>query len=553
VLRNIWLVISIFLLGVGLIGFWFFHREPKRDLSYLDAISEHSSDALALVLTANLEGYVAPCGCTSDPYGGIDRFAQVFLDLKAGLAGRAVLVDGGNMLFDSKTRNIADSCQDEAKIDLLLSTLKDLGLRFTMPGQFDFARGAGFAIDLYKKFGLQFPPDEELKIYPIDEHGLKISLLMIPAGYFLKRDIGLIKKSAEAAKAGGAQVVVVVSQMPSEKTKELMVPGTNIDIIFQAHTESMVPKSPIWASQAHPIWLEGGRQGQFFTYLLLQNVGSAKGAPLQLDSRAFAALEEKDLLVLRIQGLKQQLNDSSEDRRAFLNQRLQMAEVELESLLQVGSFTPLPGPSATFQAIPLSRRIVPNPKIKAQLDQYDASIPALVRKCEENVVCEKPDEGQATYVGVETCKTCHQAAYDVWKKAIVTVDAVNEEGAAIKRQVGHSRAWQTLVDDQKETDRSCVGCHSIGFMKKGGYCKAFEVDFRVNVQCESCHGPGSLHATTGDKRFITRRMDEQGCRECHVVPHISTYDSFNYEEKVQKILGPGHGEKLLQELQHKAR
>ena len=88
-------------------------------------------------------------------------------------------------------------------------------------------------------------------------------------------------------------------------------------------------------------------------------------------------------------------------------------------------------------------------------------------------------------------------------------------------------------------------------MQPGGYCKSTEVDFRKDVQCESCHGPGSLHAKSGKKQDIIGKVDEQTCRNCHHVPHIKSFESFNFERDVVKVLGKGHGEKLLQQLNHK--
>ena len=175
----------------------------------------------------------------------------------------------------------------------------------------------------------------------------------------------------------------------------------------------------------------------------------------------------------------------------------------------------------------------------------------MVKKCEENIECPNAAAHEAVYVGAQTCKNCHAQAFEVWEKAVTTDNTLNEEGKEISRMVGHSKAWQTLVDADKDMDRSCIGCHSIGFMQPGGYCKASQVDFRKNVQCESCHGAGSLHAQSGDKRFIKRQVPEEQCRSCHHVPHIQSYDSFNYEDRLVKILGKGHGEKLLNEIIHR--
>ena len=52
-----------------------------------------------------------------------------------------------------------------------------------------------------------------------------------------------------------------------------------------------------------------------------------------------------------------------------------------------------------------------------------------------------------------------------------------------------------------------------------------DVGFRKEVQCESCHGPGSIHAQSGNKKAI-KNPTEETCRGCHHVPHIQSFESF---------------------------
>ena len=70
--------------------------KKRRFITPLPALSQ---DAFALVFLSSLEGYVVPCGCTSNPLGGIDRFAQIFLDLKKATKNRLELIDTGNFII----------------------------------------------------------------------------------------------------------------------------------------------------------------------------------------------------------------------------------------------------------------------------------------------------------------------------------------------------------------------------------------------------------------------------------------------------------------------
>ena len=61
-----------------------------------------------------------------------------------------------------------------------------------------------------------------------------------------------------------------------------------------------------------------------------------------------------------------------------------------------------------------------------------------------------------------------------------------------------------------------------------------------NVQCEVCHGPGSLHLKDPKKKgLVTAKPSADFCAAtCHHPPHV---DGFDAAEKVKLILGKGHG------------
>jgi hypothetical protein len=59
------------------------------------------------------------------------------------------------------------------------------------------------------------------------------------------------------------------------------------------------------------------------------------------------------------------------------------------------------------------------------------------------------------------------------------------------------------------------------------------------VQCEVCHGPGSLHAKDPEKNKIpVARPTGESCTACHHPPHVHAFDA---AAKLPEILGPGHG------------
>lgn len=107
----------------------------------------------------------------------------------------------------------------------------------------------------------------------------------------------------------------------------------------------------------------------------------------------------------------------------------------------------------------------------------------------------------ATYVGTAQCVSCHKSAAAVWESS------------------PHAHAFATLTARQADADPKCIGCHTVGFGDTSGYRREFGASKLVDVGCESCHGPGSLHvrAKTGDTaiNFTFRTLDAGDCQKCH--------------------------------------
>ncbi|HEY4187973.1 MAG TPA: multiheme c-type cytochrome, partial [Polyangia bacterium] len=111
----------------------------------------------------------------------------------------------------------------------------------------------------------------------------------------------------------------------------------------------------------------------------------------------------------------------------------------------------------------------------------------------------------------------------------------------------HAQAWKTLVDGGKQADYKCIGCHVTGFGQVGGSSLGFTKRLE-SVQCETCHGPGSLHvAGEGNEQplAIKRQTPETVCLGCHTEQHS---DTFQYEAYLRDIVGAGHGAKLRGQL-----
>ncbi|MCP4231196.1 MAG: hypothetical protein GY771_13745, partial [bacterium] len=146
--------------------------------------------------------------------------------------------------------------------------------------------------------------------------------------------------------------------------------------------------------------------------------------------------------------------------------------------------------------------------------------------------------GIARYLGAAVCKECHSSAYN---------DYV---------ETAH---FDTMVDDPEnpydfysiwEADGKpdyCLVCHTTGWdetTNNGGADEPENYDNLLGIQCEACHGPGSLHvAGGGDKAEITINIGADLCGSCHNGEHHPTYDEWQesgHEDALVDLLDSGH-------------
>lgn len=84
--------------------------------------------------------------------------------------------------------------------------------------------------------------------------------------------------------------------------------------------------------------------------------------------------------------------------------------------------------------------------------------------------------------------------------------------------VGKEAGWVQYHSGEPDMSYDCAACHTTGYQSGGhqgdlaGITGTWQ---ETGVQCEACHGPGSLHASnpTGVRMLIDR--DSQMCAQCH--------------------------------------
>ncbi len=139
--------------------------------------------------------------------------------------------------------------------------------------------------------------------------------------------------------------------------------------------------------------------------------------------------------------------------------------------------------------------------------------------------------GEPPYDGRRKCVSCHKSQAESWEQtahARAMESLAPGEKAEAKRQAG-------LDPDEDYTgDPDCVGCHTTGYGRDGGYEIDDPDEHLADVGCEACHGPGSvyrrLHRKHGDRferhgetfpraELVEAGQDfefEERCNACHL-------------------------------------
>jgi len=236
-------------------------------------------------------------------------------------------------------------------------------------------------------------------------------------------------------------------------------------------------------------------------------------AGLDLDLAKFAADKDADALFVK----------QKRDERA------QLVALK-DKLVRQPLVVPARGSYFTLQQIRINKTLACNEPVQSAVTAFYKAAGEANFKAAADVPVPKPAKGKASYVGGEACDDCHSDAVEFWKKT------------------RHAQAWETLVDRGQQHDLDCTSCHVTGWAQPGGSNLA-HTEKLEDVQCETCHGPGSIHVAKGgeEKPFaIDRGPSTELCAtQCHTKEHS---DTFQLEAYLRDVVGPGHGEALRKQL-----
>ncbi len=497
-----------------------------------------------LVLLSDLAGAIEPCGCVKDQLGGLDHLAAFVVTGKKRLAaGASAIVSAGPLFFLDPALAPDKKAQDVAKAMTLASSLQHAGLVAFTPGRNDWAAGTDQLERLRATSGatlvganLEGVPPEWRRSAIHEIGGVKVGFvgaaaldraeLGVPDGIASREIVPAVRAQVDELKKQGAKILIGIAATGRGEAKRIAdaVPELHAVVVGSAsargegNTEAPPPERI-----GNVVIAEAGNH--LTTAVVLdfhvreQSFVFADGSGLEEGRKRAALLRRIDELRGRIG--QWESDASGKIAKADIDARKEeVKKLEAERTRLDMRPPPAKGSFFRYTVVEVRESLGSDPGVQDRLSAYYKQVNDSNRVAFANKLPPKPAPGQASYVGVETCDACHVEPREVWDKT------------------SHAKAYSTLTKQHKEFNLDCVSCHVTGYDKPGG-STVTHVENLENVQCEVCHGPGSLHVKNPKAVAIpVAKPKAEMCLTCHHPPHVHEFDA---NAKMAEILGKGHG------------
>lgn len=488
-----------------------------------------------LFFTTGTLGYIEPCGCTSKPLGGLQRLASVV----RGSDRPSALIDAGSLLFPDKVDSVTHD-QHVLKSRILARAYRKLGAVAINLGPSDLAVGRAFLAELQREGAVPFI---SANVRPVGEGGptvaqsflreiggIKIGLTGVATpedfpgtgGITAIEYAPVLRAEVMSLSKRGAELVIVLAHVSDAGARDIARAVPGIDIVIRS-PGTAITAEPAGPTQVGDVWVvEAGSQGQRVGRLRIELGTSAPRRPVAFDDGGYALRKRHALVERKISALERQIEAwRGDDTRAqAIDARKEQIARLRADLGKQTSPVATEGPHIRFDLIDLTEQVSADRDMQGVLEAYYTQLKAMNMDKGDVTRCKPTSTEAPTYVGTAECVECHEEAHDFWKKT------------------KHAVAWKTLEDQDKHFDLTCIGCHTIGYEKPGGFCKLSDVGVLKDVGCENCHGPGSTHVEDSDPDSIRLSVTESTCAgECHVPEHS---DTFEFQKYLREITGEGH-------------
>jgi len=481
--------------------------------------------------TAQTQGTLEPCGCTSDPLGDIARVTA--LVRSSARAGATLLVDAGNLIYPAG--EIPARKQEAADLvaNFLAREIARLPFGGSALGETDLARGVAkvqpkrLAANLDSLALIEPSRISLVGGIKIGVFGLVDPSLLREKGLRAEDPVRAARVEADQLRAAGAEIVIALAPLERQQARAV---GREAAVDFVVLGNDVGTGTSRAENLGRAFLLVPGSEMQRVGRLqivLRQDKSRPADEPLRdaggpLANRLRAEEIERQVHQLDADLARWESDDTS-DATFVAAKRKERNELRAEAARLASKPWTAPAQGSYFlnELVPIRRSLPRDPVLAASMRKLDQAVGAAnLRMAEPPAPAET---GRAHFSGEASCVRCHKAA------------------ARFCKRTAHVHAWRTLEAVGKTGHGDCVSCHVTGYGEVGGSSLGFSEGLE-NVQCEACHGPGSIHV---EKRGLEKPLalstgtPESVCAHCHNEKHS---DTFQYEAYLREIIGPGHGE-----------
>ncbi len=431
-----------------------------------------------IVLSAQQEGYMLPCGCSDPQVGGLERRYNFIQLLKKEKGWQVVPIDLGDVPQKRGPANLPN-VQGLIKYRYSMMALKEMGYLAVGVGENE-ADGTSWSLEKIEGEWAANASQPAVLVANLKDVEnkfplLKTSEIQTVPGTSIKVGVTSIVGPTVAGKIKDPNVQFEIPSADSISKQLNKMQNEKVDLpLLLYHGYATEKQEAITCAQHFP---------EFPVILALTEEDEPPAHPQSVDHPNKGGIRN---YVFRLGHKGKYIGVLGVYRNGpNFNFKYQLVKMDPE-------YKTPEGKEDTQPIMKLMEEYTRELKNKDYLGKY-AQTSHTLQALDPVKGLRNPGDGAPHYIGSEACKKCHEHAYEVWQAS------------------DHSHAYQSLVNAKhpslRQYDGECIVCHTVGFGYKTGYTNENDTPKLINVGCESCHGPGSLHAKNPESQEWRERMN----------------------------------------------
>ncbi len=486
---------------------------------------------VTILAVTDWQSVLKPCGCTVDlQKGGIERIAKYVGDLRK-QDDSVLFVHAGSLLADPDATTGPRAAQMASRLDAFAEALDHLQVAAVALSTYDMDVGGQVVNAVYDhaKWPLLALQGGSRKAMPSalvrTKSGVSVGLLAVdpkaPEDDAMRQQA--VEDEVVRLRSQRVKIVVVLSNLGLRGSRKLARAVPGIDVMIVGQLDDKIEPELDLEREGDTLIVHAGRHGAWMSALTLAPSGQDH-AWREVSEAVPGVVEDLQIRITAMEktlaDIKQRSTVANQKALPFFEARLAEMKLRLDAAKRAQGQPLPPGALVGFRPIGLLWSTPTDPEVAKIVAEYDAKVADANLKAAGDVP--PPPVGQAGYVGQKACMECH------------------DDTAAFQAADLHQSAWKPLEKTNKIKDLDCVSCHVTGFGQPGGSNLAHLAGL-TDVQCEACHGPGSLHVKAparGPNSHIIAQPDATICAGCHTAVHSPRFDFADYRKR---LIVPGHG------------